>query len=201
MKKLILCWALVQAGWLFGQSAAVVPANLDADAALSRVREGLIDSFRKGDLDRLISFLDADVVATWQNGEVTRGPEAVRAYYNKMMTGEGRVVKEIKAEPEVIGRHLYGDTAVSWGNLHDHFVLMDGSDLPLNTLFTITVTRRADRWLVTGYHASVNAFENPVLKLAVKKTAMWSALIGALAGCLLTIVVVKILRPKSAAAA
>jgi ketosteroid isomerase-like protein len=185
MRKLILWLIIGQAAFVFGQSPTPAPAALDADAAITRLREGLVDSFQKGDIDRLISHLDKDVVATWQNGEVSRGPEAVRAYYNKMMTGEDRVVREVRAKPEVLGRHVYGDTAVSWGNLHDHFVLMDGSELPMGTLFTITVARRGDRWLVTSYHASVNAFANPVLKLAVRKTAMWvggGALVAGLIG-------------------
>src|SRR3954451_13129626 len=61
----------------------------DADplAAINRLRAEMIDAFNKGDVDRLMSHVDPDVVATWQNGEVCRGPAAVRAYYDKMMTG------------------------------------------------------------------------------------------------------------------
>jgi ketosteroid isomerase-like protein len=197
MRKLFLWLIIGQATLAFGQNTTPAPATLDADAAITRLREGLVDSFQKGDIDRLISHLDTDVVATWQNGEVSRGHEAVRAYYNKMMTGEDRIVREVKAEPEVLGRHVYGDTAVSWGNLHDHFVLMDGSELPMGTLFTITVARRGDRWLVTGYHASVNAFANPVLKLAVRKTATWAGAGGVLAGLLAGFIVARALRRKS----
>src|SRR4051794_22074605 len=115
------------------------PATLDATQAIAHLREGLIDSFNKADVDRLLTYLDTNAVVTWQNGEVCHGPEAVRAYYNKMMQGEHRIVHHIKSEPEILGRHVYDDWAVSWGNLHDRITLMDGSELPFNTLFTATI--------------------------------------------------------------
>src|SRR3954471_4291137 len=80
------------------------PPSLDATEAITHLREGLIDSFNKGDVERLLTYLDMNVVVTWQNGEVCRGPAAVRAYYDKMMQGERRIVREIKSNPEVLGR-------------------------------------------------------------------------------------------------
>ncbi|MEI9898409.1 MAG: nuclear transport factor 2 family protein [Chthoniobacter sp.] len=112
MNKLIIWVFLALAVASFGQSAP--PADTDeAMAAIGRLREGLVTSFTKGDIDGLLTYLDPDVVVTWQNAEVCRGPEAVRAFYMRMMTGDHRVVREIKSEPEVLGRHVYGDWAVS----------------------------------------------------------------------------------------
>jgi hypothetical protein len=122
----------------------------------------------------------------------------VRAYYQRMMTGPNRVVREVKAAPEVAGRNVYEDWAISWGNLRDHFVLTDGSDLPFNTVFTATIAKRGDRWLVRGFHASVNAFDNPVLGLAIRKVA-WRVGIGALViGLLAGVILARILRRKPA---
>jgi ketosteroid isomerase-like protein len=185
MNKLVLCILLALVAPAFCQSD-------DAAAAIMRLREGLVSSFQKGDIDGLLTHLDADVVVTWQNGEVCRGPEAVRAFYARMMTGEKRIVREIKSEPEVLGRQVHGDWAVSWGNLHDHFVLSDGSDLPFNSVFTATIAKRGDRWLVTAFHTSVSAFENPVLALATRKTALWLGLGGGGAGLLLGFVAARL---------
>jgi ketosteroid isomerase-like protein len=166
---------------------------LDATEAITHLREGLIDSFNKGEVDRLLTYLDTNVVVTWQNGEVCQGPAAVRAYYDKMMLGEHRIVREAKSNPEVLGRHVYGDWALSWGNLHDTILLMDGTALPFNTLFTATIAKRGDRWLVVGFHASVNAFNNPVLALAVRKTIFGAGgggiVMGLLAGIFLGVVI------------
>jgi ketosteroid isomerase-like protein len=163
----------------------VVPASVDPTEAITRLREGLVDSFNKRDIERLLSHLDTNVVVTWQNGEVSKGPEGVRAYYQKMMSGDRPVVRSVLAKPEVEGRHVYGDWAVSWGNLNDTFTLTDGKELPFNSRFTATITRRGDRWLVTAFHASLNVFQNPVLTLAAKKLGLVTGLAGLLLGAVL----------------
>lgn len=165
--------AAVAASSSFSQSAT---PNDEAAAAIKALRDGLVSSFTKGDVDGLLQYLDPDVVVTWQNGELCRGREEVRAFHNRMMTGEKKVVREIKSAPEVLGRQVHGDWAVSWGNLHDHFVLTDGSDLPFNSVFTATIAKHGDRWLVTAFHVSANVFDNPVLALAVRKTALWGGI-------------------------
>lgn len=177
---------------------ADAPSPTEAEAGIGRLRDGLIDSFAKADIDRLVTYLAPDVVVTWQNGEVAQGPEGVRAYYTRMMKGDKPVVKEVSAQPEVLGRHLHGDWAFSWGNLHDRYVLADGTELKLDSAFTITTARQGDRWVVTGYHASVNAFGNPVLSVAVRKAALFAGLAGAAVGLLLGFVISRATRPKQA---
>lgn len=185
MKKTLLALVTMCSALAFAQTPPPV-APTEADIAVTKLREGLIDSFFKGDIDRLVTYLAPDVVVTWQNGEVSQGPAAVRSYYQRMMTGDNRIVREIKAEPQVLGRHITGDTAISWGSLHDRFVLNDGRELPFNTVFTLTTAKRGDHWLVTSYHASVSVFENPVLALATRKVGIWvgggAAAIGLLLG-------------------
>jgi ketosteroid isomerase-like protein len=181
--------------------AVLTPASEpDALKAIAQLRGELIDSFNKRDIDRLISHLDPDVVVTWQNGEVCRGPQAVREYYNRMIAGPDPVVASFSSDPVVTDRHVYGDWAVSWGNLHDKYELKDGEKFTLDSLFTATIARRADAWKVTSFHASVNAFDNPILGIAAKKSAMWSGIIAAVVGALIGILVGRILARRKAAA-
>jgi uncharacterized protein (TIGR02246 family) len=174
---------------LKGQATRSSVTTADPTQAITQLREELIDSFNKGDLDRLLSHLDPDVVITWQNGEVCRGPEAVRAYYNKMMTGPDKRVEKVSADPKVDDRHVYGDWAVSWGRMNDHFVLTDGSQLAMDSKFTATIARRGDAWKVASFHVSVNAFDNAILGIAAKKAGSWSLIIGALVGVVIGLVV------------
>jgi ketosteroid isomerase-like protein len=169
------------------RSVAPVTAD-DPTQAINLLRHELVESFNKGDLDRLLSHLDPDVVITWQNGEVCRGPAAVRAYYDKMMTGPQRRVEKVSADPKVDDRHVYGDWAVSWGSMNDRFVLTDGSDLAMNSRFTATIARRGDAWKVTSFQASVNAFENPILGYAAKKAGTWALTIGLAGGLLIGLI-------------
>lgn len=163
-------------------------------AEISRLREGLAESFRKGDVDKLLTYVDPDVVVTWQNAEVCRGREGVRAFYDRMMNGDKRIVREIKSDPVVLGRHVSDDWAVSWGNLNDHFVLMDGADLPFNSVFTATISKKGDQWFVTAFHVSVNAFDNPVLKTALRKTTTYVALAAGSAGLVVGLALGVLLR-------
>jgi uncharacterized protein (TIGR02246 family) len=199
---------LVPSALNFAQEA---PATAKSDAApvttddptqaIAQLRQGLIDSFNKGDLNTLLSHLDPDVVITWQNGEVCRGPEAVRAYYDKMMTGPDKRVEKVSADPKVDDRHVYGDWAVSWGTMNDHFTLTDGSDLSMNSQFTATIARRGEVWKVTSFHVSVNAFDNPILKLAAKKVGIWAGLLGAVVGILVGILVGRRRKPAATTSA
>src|SRR5207302_1493440 len=76
--------------------------------------------------------------------------------------------------------------AVSWGNLHDSYVLNDGSDFKFDSRFTATIARRESSlgsvWKVTSFHASVNAFDNPVLGIAAKKVGTWAGMIAGVVG-------------------
>jgi len=178
------------------------PAETGVEQAITLLRDGLVDSFNRGDIDRLLTFLDTNAVVTWQNGEVCEGTAAVKGYYERMMKGDRPVVSKVTANPKVLGRHFQGDWAISWGNLNDQFFLTDGRELPLNSRFTATIARRSDRWLVTAFHVSVNAFDNPVMSLAVKKVSLIAGIVGLVAGLLGGMIVMRLLRrPKSSGAA
>jgi ketosteroid isomerase-like protein len=162
-------------------------SGTETDQAIAHLREGLVDSFNHGDIDRLLTFLDTNAVVTWQNGEVCEGTAAVKDYYNRMMKGDQAVVSKVTSDPKVLGRHMQGDWEVAWGELNDHFILTDGRDLPLNSRFTATVAKRGDQWKVAAFHVSVNAFHNPVLTLAVRRVALIGGIGGIITGLILGI--------------
>ncbi len=177
-------------------SAAEIPSTDEATQAITRLREGLIDSFNKRDIDRLLGHLDEDVIATWQNGEVCRGPAAIKAYYNKMMQGDGHIVDKVSCNPQIEGRHVYGDWAASWGHMNDEFVLKDGTAFKFNSNFTATIAKRGEQWKVTSFHASVNAFDNPILGVAVKNVGGWSAAGGAFAGLIIGVLLMILIQRR-----
>jgi ketosteroid isomerase-like protein len=197
MKALTLIATVLVAGVLIAPAQNTPAAADDDEAAITHLREGLIDSFNRGDIDGLVGFLDTNAVVTWQNGEVSQGPAGVRAYYDRMMKGDRPIVRKVTAAPKILGRQLHGDWGVSWGELNDTFELTDGRQLQFNSRFTATIARRGDRWVVTAYHASINAFDNPVLTLAVKKVGCVAGLGGGIAGVVVGLVLARFLiRPK-----
>ncbi len=150
-------------------AAAAIAADADATAGIAKLRADLIDSYNKGDLDRLLSHLEPDAVVTWQNGEVCHGPAEVRAYYQKMLVGPGRVAQQVTVEPVVDGRNLYTGWSISQGHLNDHYVLADGKAFAFDSRFTAVLHHTKGAWRVAAFHASVDAFDNPVVGLAARR--------------------------------
>jgi uncharacterized protein (TIGR02246 family) len=173
-----------------------------AHQELRAMRDALIEVVNKHDLDRLLTFLDDDVVVTWQNGEVSRGPKEVRAYYERMMQGPNRVVESVTIAPHVDTlTHLYGDNAgVAHGSSKDHFKLTDGRDLDLDTRWSATVVKKDGQWKIASFHASTNMFDNPVLWIAVRRSMWWIGIAAVLAGLLLGFIAARLLRRRVASA-
>jgi uncharacterized protein (TIGR02246 family) len=143
---------------------------------LLAVRQGLIDAYNAHDMDALLSFCHEDIIVTWQNAEVSRGREGIRAYYEKMMKGEKRVVDDLKANPTVDDRAVFfgENTAVSRGQMNDHYRLRDGSDFALNSRWSATLVKEDGQWLVGAFHASTNAFDNDILRMVARKSAIFA---------------------------
>lgn len=195
MRRLIFLAAVSFALPLAAQTTRPVTVE-DPAQAIAALRAELIDSFNKGDVNRLLSHLDPDVVIIWQNGEVCRGPEQVRVYYDKMMTGPNRVVASVHADPQVLDRHVYGDWAVSWGLMNDHFTLTDGRGLDMNSKFTATIDRRGDEWKVASFHLSVNAFDNAILRMAERRSITYTAIVAGVVALALGVLVGRFTRRK-----
>lgn len=161
------------------QAPVANAAENPAHAELRKLREAIVDAIRKNDLDAILAHLDEDVVVTWQDGSATRKPQGVREYYERMTTGPDRIVERVEIDPKVDQlTHFYGDTGVAAGSSRDLFVLTDGRELNFDTRWTATVVKKQGQWKLASFHISTNAFDNPVLKLAIGKVLAWSLGIG-----------------------
>jgi uncharacterized protein (TIGR02246 family) len=156
------------------------PPEDPAHEELRALRRQLVEAINKNDIDALLTHLDKDVVVTWMDGTVSRGPAGVRAYIEEMMKGPNRKINSYKSEPEVDDlTHLYSDTGVASGKSRDEVVQADGQTFVINTRFTATLVKKDGKWKVASFHGSASMFDNPVLHLAVRRTALWT---GAIAG-------------------
>jgi ketosteroid isomerase-like protein len=151
---------------LAGSSPIAGQATEDpAHAELRALRDDLVDAVNKRDLSRLIGHLHPDVVVTWQNAEVSRKPDGVRAYLARMLDGPDRIVEEFTTTASVdeLTRLYGGDTGIAFGSSRDRFKLRSGQTLEVTSRWTATVVRENGRWLIASFHASVNMFDNPLL--------------------------------------
>lgn len=161
---------------------------------LLALREAVIRAYEARDIEGVLAHVHPQVVATWQNGFRARGRDAVRKFFDDMMTGESRIVRDVKSRLDVDGAAIrHGDdAAVACGTLIDDFDLASGSRLHLESKWTATLVRLDGRWLIGSFHVSASIFENAVLA-AVRSWATRLAvalgvvglLVGAAAGLLL----------------
>src|SRR4030095_6685307 len=117
------------------------------------------------------------------------GRHAVRASFDKMLKGPDAIVKSIRLAVEVDRlADFYGDTALAFGSSNDQYALSNGMEFQVQTRWTAALVRENGRWLITAFHSSANAFDNPILEKA-RQLAMlqWGGggiVVGALIGVL-----------------
>jgi uncharacterized protein (TIGR02246 family) len=178
-------------------TATAVSSEAEAEAfhaELRTLRDDMVAAIKNSDFDAMTQHLHPNVVFTPMNGEVSRGPEAIRAYFDKMVKGPDAIVTSISLDLEVDrGADLYGNTAVAFGSSNDHYTLNNGMDFPIQTRWTCALTRENGKWLITAFHASANVFDNPVLAQANQAAMLkWGGIgvaAGALVGGLLGVVI------------
>jgi uncharacterized protein (TIGR02246 family) len=179
--------ALLLLSLLVVASPAVAQTPTDAvHNELRALRDDMVAAVNANDIDRLLNHLTPDVVVTFQNAEVARGREGVRAYYNKMTKGAGALVQSYETAVTVDELTLlFGDDAgIAFGSSNDRFKLSSGAELVVDGRWTATVVRQDGQWRVAGFHASANMFDNPIL-YKMKTTAYITALFGLVMGIIL----------------
>jgi uncharacterized protein (TIGR02246 family) len=162
---LVLCWVLGMPAALHAQE--VSPETADSAAtheALRALKNDMEQALNARDVDRLLSHVTDDVVFTTMNNDVRVGKDAIRAYYEKMLSGPGRVVDKLTAKFEVDDlTRLYGTTGLAQGSSMDHYVLADGSDFVVHGRWSCALVKQGGQWLIAAFHYSTNVFDNPVL--------------------------------------
>jgi ketosteroid isomerase-like protein len=185
----VMLWATI----VMGQSVAWVSGQDEQlSQELVEVREGLAKAYNTGDLDLLLSYCHDDVIAVWQTGHVAMGHQGVRDVVNEI-TKEGGVLAGYSANPTVEHRTLLsdGNVVVSMGKLNDTYTLTQpkGTEVQLNSNWTAALAKFDDRWLVTSFHVSANAFDNEVITLYSNMARWFNGAIGGAIGLVVGLVI------------
>jgi ketosteroid isomerase-like protein len=166
---------------------------------LRALKKQLVEAVNKKDYDTVMSYLAADVVVTWLDSRVSKGPKEVRAYLDEMTKGEKPMVVSFKIEPTVDElTHLYGKTGVAFGSSQDTFQLRDGSDFTVKSRWTATVVKEGDTWKLSALHASTNVFDNEVMALYLRWRSYLVAAVAGIGGLVLGVLIVSLFRKRSA---
>jgi uncharacterized protein (TIGR02246 family) len=180
-------------------SSGILDPNDPTMLEIKAMRDGLVDAFNKGDMEKVLTYVHPDVTVTWANAEVSHGHKGVREYHDKMMKGPEKRVDWVKINPKVEGRKMYGaDALISFGSLDDVYHLTDGSEFNMQSRFSSLLVRENGKWLIKGFHASGNLFDNPVQNIVVKKVSLWVGIIAGVVGLLLGMGLMAMMKRKRA---
>src|SRR5262245_15771665 len=147
MKKWITVLALpLLAPFLLIPSVALSQDSATEDPAhneLRALRDGLLDAIKKGDIERELTYLHPNVVVTWQNAEVSRGRDGVRAYLDRMLNGPGKIVSDYKLDLNVDELTILygGDTGISFGSSREHIGLATGTNIDYPARWSATLVK------------------------------------------------------------
>jgi uncharacterized protein (TIGR02246 family) len=170
----IIVWSLVFV-WLAATASADTPppsapvaAEPDAESlhqGLRRLKQVMEKAMNEGDIDTIIANVDEQVVFTTMNGDVARGRDAIRQYFQTMMQGPNKVVESVttKFEPDSLSILHRSDMAIAYGHSNDQYVLANGQKFAINGRWSGTFLRTGDDWRVASFHYSANVFDNPIL--------------------------------------
>jgi len=188
---LIVAYGILASSTSRGQepSAESTPADEETHKELRAMRDALVEALNKRDPDLLLQNVTEDAMLTWQDAQVSRGHQGLRAYFDRMMKGPDRVVESVTTSAQTDERtRLYGpdkDSGVAFGGLEQDFRLTNGMSFHLSSRWTAHVVKDAGKWKVSAFHASGNLFDNPVLQMVARRTAAWTAGIALPVGFLL----------------
>lgn len=188
LKLLVVLWGLTLAVVHAQTPPAPAPdPEHPAHQELRAIKDAMVNAFNQKDTGAFMKHVHPNVVVTWQNGEVARHPEGIKAFWKKMGEGDSKMVESTQAAVTVDElTSLYGDTGVAFGSLDQDFKFTDGREFKLPNRWTATFVRQEGQWLLAAFHVSGNLFDNPVLGLAIRKTASWvgggSLLLGLVLG-------------------
>lgn len=149
----------------FSQAQTEDPAHPE----LRKLRDELISSVETGNIDKMLQHMHPSIVITWQDGEVCRGIEGVKAFYQRMKVSNKKF-QGYKVPPTADALTTLfsgGTTGVVTGyNTGQYFLL--GKEIELSNRWTATVVKEDGRWLLAGYQVSMNVLDNPLLNSAKK---------------------------------
>lgn len=136
-----------------------------AHAEPRALRTEVLDAITRGDIGRVLTFLHPDVEIAWQNGEVNRGRDRVRAFFERMGRQAFSGYLAPPAPDDLTRLYAGGMAGVSFGRSVGQFNLLKTS-WEFGNRWTATVVKEDGRWLLTSCHVLWNAIDNPLLDTA-----------------------------------
>ena len=135
-------------------------------------------------VDRIVALMADNVTVTWLNAEVSRGKDEVRAYYGRMVGGQGAILKKYVTQAKLgASARFYGDVAVAEGTAADEFYPHARDVFRLDSRWSSTLVHKDGDWKIATLHLSSNVFNNQLV--AELERMVWLAAVGGAVGGLI----------------
>jgi ketosteroid isomerase-like protein len=166
------------------------PADEATHQALRAMRDAVVNTLNKGDMESLIPHLHRNIVFTAMNGEVCRGRDALRTYFNRMMNDLGHIVDSLSINPTLdrLTDIYSGTIGVAYGSSLDRYQLTNGQEFDVNARWTATMVKENGDWQIASFQSAANIFDNPLLNKA-KSALYWGAGVAGVVGLVLGVLV------------
>ena len=163
---------------LSASALALAEQHQDAERAVLQAMLGSIESaLNEKSFDRVVPLLDENAVIVFLNGEVTRGIEQARAYFNKTLGQSNPILSDYNTRATVgAPARFIGDIAIADGSTQDTFVFANGSAMVVDTKWTVALERRDDAWKILQLQFSSNLFNNPLVARAKQNILMFTGI-------------------------
>lgn len=180
--------------------AADADPRADDRKALLEVFAEVVNAINEQNVDRMVAQMDDDATVVWLNAEASRGKEAIKAYYRRMVgTGPDTILKKYTTKAELgAPARFFGDIAVADGTTKDEFFPHKRDPFALDSNWSVTCAKLDGKWKVVHLHLSANVFNNNLLA-ETERMIWYAAAGGALAGLVLMFVIGRFSRPSSRA--
>ena len=107
------------------------------------------NSINSQSLERMSQQMDDSVTVVWANGEVSRGPAEVLAYYDRMVKGKDRILTKYMTSAKLHGHARFlgdGNVAIADGTMEDEFFPVIRGSFKLRSKWTTTIARINCEW-------------------------------------------------------
>lgn len=184
MRILLFFWCAYN---LLAQDLPANDPHAEDRKQLLKIFSQVEGSINSQSLDRMTQQMDAQAVVVWANGEVSRGPAEVLAYYERMVKGKDRIITKYLTKAKLNGHARFlgnGDVAIADGTMEDEYFPIIRGPFTLSAKWTTTAAKINGEWKVVALHLSANVFNNVLLDEA-KAALLYTTLGGLGAGALL----------------
>ena len=183
-------------------AADVTDVHADDRKALLQVFDEIVKGINEQSIDRMTAQMDENATVIWLNTEASRGHAAIKAYYRRMVSVDGKadaILKKYTTNAKVAApARFFGDVAVADGTMEDVFYPIARDVFKLSSNWSVTCIKRDGQWKVVHLHLSSNVFDTPFLG-EVKQMVWYGVGGGVLGGLLLAFVICAIRKRKTQA--